>query len=475
MFDALLGRPGSSGFLGNAAEAIKPRLETLEDRSVPALIGGIVYNDLNHNGLFDANEQGIANSTLQLYDGAGRFIATTVSNAQGRYQFTQRMFGTNQPGQQMHEVNFDQTRTNTTRTGSLPLFDATLGRLTSVEIIAEGNLTSAVQLENLESTATEMKAELKGSIRYQVGGLVLQAAPERILTGTLQAFDGQADLQGASARDFGPTRMDGTFNRLTITNPAELASFTGQGALNVAQNASITGCACGTGNLLAMIRSTSAGKVKIVYHYQPSNELGPGNYTIVQTPQPSGFIDGLETKDNITSIVGSSRTDHIRVGVVNRNDQLITNHFGELRAGALSGWVYHDVDRSGTFAGTDAALANVTILLQGTDVFGNVVSRSTTTNVAGAYVFGGLAPGSYTVREVQPSGYLQGVNTPGTTGGQVSGDAITLTLPQGASSRNNNFGEWLAPNTPPPNPIVTPVPRPSKFFLFSGYDGAFGW
>ena len=42
-----------------------PRLEVLEDRSVPAVIGGIVYNDANTNGLYDAGETPLAGVTLK--------------------------------------------------------------------------------------------------------------------------------------------------------------------------------------------------------------------------------------------------------------------------------------------------------------------------------------------------------------------------------------------------------------------------
>ena len=38
------------------------QLEKLEDRAVPAVIGGIVYQDTNQDGLWQTSEQGIANT-----------------------------------------------------------------------------------------------------------------------------------------------------------------------------------------------------------------------------------------------------------------------------------------------------------------------------------------------------------------------------------------------------------------------------
>jgi hypothetical protein len=218
----------------------------------------------------------------------------------------------------------------------------------------------------------------------------------------------------------------------------------------------------------------------VVYHYTPGNGIGPGNYTIVQPHEPRGYVDGMETSDNVTPIPGSNHTDFIRVGVVNNSDQLLNNNFGELRASSVAGWVYYDANRSRRFDAGDTGLAGVSIVLTGTDIWGNSVSRTTTTNAAGAYGFGGLTAGDYVIHEVQPSGYLQGTNTPGDQGGQVSGDNITMTLPEGTAAHNYNFGELLNSVTPPPHdtgppPPVNPIPGPGKFFLIHGLTDGFIW
>jgi len=482
MFDALPGRTRQGGFLARARGEGRPILERLEDRDVPAVIGGVVYHDANHNGLFDTGEAGIPNSTLLLYDSAGHVIATAVSNPAGRYQFTARNGVSTAPQTASYLVNFPKTRTNAGRSGSLPTFDSNLGTLTSIELIAQGSLDSNVVLENLEGAATNMQARLNGSIRYQVGGATLTATPHQGLQGTLAAFDGSADLQGPSSHDFGLTHLQGTFSEVVLTNPSDLAAFTtnGPGALSVAQSAQVTSSAAGTGNLLAMIRSTVQGKVRVVYHYTPVNGIGPGNYTIVQPHEPRGYVDGMETSDNVTPIPGSNHTDFIRVGVVNNPDRLLTNNFGELRASSVAGWVYYDANRSRRLDAGDTGLAGVSIVLTGTDIWGNSVSRTTTTNAAGAYGFGGLTAGNYVIHEVQPPGYLQGTTSAGDRGGQVSGDNITMTLPEGTAAHNYNFGELLNAVTPPPHdtgppPPVNPLPGPGKFFLIHGLTDGFIW
>src|SRR5262249_39013886 len=158
----------------------------------------------------------------------------------------------------------------------------------------------------------------------------------------------------------------------------------------VAQSAQVTSSAAGTGNLLAMIRSTGQGNVRGGYHYTPGNGIGPGNYTLVQPREPPRHLAGPEAPDNVTPIPRRKRPDLIPVGVVNNSDQLLSNNFGELRGGSVAGWVYLDANRSRRLDAGDSGLAGVSIVLTGTDIWGNSVSRTTATNAAGAYVFGGL-------------------------------------------------------------------------------------
>src|SRR5262245_60851336 len=89
----------------------RPGLESLEDRAVPAIIGGIVYNDLNANGLFDDGENGLAANLLQLRDSGSNVLATAVSGADGRYQFTERT-GPIVPAEQAHDAVFASAPTD---------------------------------------------------------------------------------------------------------------------------------------------------------------------------------------------------------------------------------------------------------------------------------------------------------------------------------------------------------------------------
>jgi len=50
-------------------------------------IGDFVWNDANDNGVQDADEVGIADVTVNLYNGAGNLLTSTVTDADGHYRF----------------------------------------------------------------------------------------------------------------------------------------------------------------------------------------------------------------------------------------------------------------------------------------------------------------------------------------------------------------------------------------------------
>lgn len=118
--------------------------------------------------------------------------------------------------------------------------------------------------------------------------------------------------------------------------------------------------------------------------------------------------------------------------------------------GSLSGFVYVDSNNNGIRDSSEEGFEGVTVALNGTDSNGTNVSRQATTTSNGSYTFTGLAPGTYTITETQPTGERNGVpivdgqDTIGSQGGSVSAnDEFTITLTEGTNGTNNNFGELL--------------------------------
>ncbi|MBN2472964.1 MAG: carboxypeptidase regulatory-like domain-containing protein, partial [Pirellulales bacterium] len=121
-----------------------------------------------------------------------------------------------------------------------------------------------------------------------------------------------------------------------------------------------------------------------------------------------------------------------------------SHYFGDLQdRSSVSGYVYVDINNDGLFNRTvESPIPNATVVLRGTDNWGNPVLRQTVTNADGHYRFDDLRPGTYTAIEVQPEMYLDGRDTLGNLGGSVSDDRLSdIRLPVEAAGVEYNFGE----------------------------------
>ncbi|MEM9587909.1 MAG: SdrD B-like domain-containing protein, partial [Planctomycetota bacterium] len=119
--------------------------------------------------------------------------------------------------------------------------------------------------------------------------------------------------------------------------------------------------------------------------------------------------------------------------------------FCEGSPASVEGVVYHDRSNDGIRDDNEEPIANVTLTL--IDEAGQTVG-TTTTDPQGRYRFDNLSPGTYSVRQTQPSGYLDGIDSVGTIGsrtvGQIGPDGDSLTqiqLKQGEQGLEYDFGE----------------------------------
>ncbi len=107
----------------------------------------------------------------------------------------------------------------------------------------------------------------------------------------------------------------------------------------------------------------------------------------------------------------------------------------------MSGFVYLDVNDNGIKDPQERGIGGVRIDL--VDISTNTVIETKRTDPAGFYEFIVVRPGTYRVVEYSPGLIMDGRDTIGSHGGSVGNDefTITLELPGGINSRNNNFGE----------------------------------
>jgi len=112
----------------------------------------------------------------------------------------------------------------------------------------------------------------------------------------------------------------------------------------------------------------------------------------------------------------------------------------------ISGTVFQDNNNDGIQNVGEVGIASVQIVLTGTDIDGNAVQRTVFTDTIGAYVFNDLVEGTYEVRQIQPAGFDDGIDS----GAGVVGNDVLSNIQLGAGQvvTGNTFGE-VVPVIPP--------------------------
>ncbi|MCS6975506.1 MAG: carboxypeptidase regulatory-like domain-containing protein [Gemmatales bacterium] len=404
---------------------------------MPATISGYVFVDANNNGLFDPGESPIAGSVVELRTPSGALVGQTVTDALGFYLFDRDGRVNTGPQQITHLLSFPEATANQTRLGQVPQFDPALGILQSVEIRVGGRFVSNIRVENLDPAASAITSTVGGFVVLVGPGVSSEVnAPEASEVFYAAAFDGTLDFAGPSGKDFGARTVTGSGNFM-LTNSSDLNAYRGTGTVSFSLTTAATSRVSG-GNLAAIINSVAGANVEVVYHYRADASLRPGDYVIHQFT-PSGYLDGRDSRDGVV-LPNSVGSDTIAVTLRDRN--LVNNNFGELLPASLSGSVYVDDNNNGVRESSEAGIGGVTITLTGTDDVGRSVTLTVATGSDGSYRFENLRPGTYTITQTQPSGYLDGKDSLGSLGGTNSNDRFqNITVRMGQNGINYNFGE----------------------------------
>lgn len=243
------------------------------------------------------------------------------------------------------------------------------------------------------------------------------------------------------------------------------------------------------------------------------DDLDPCREYAVRETQPKEYIDGKDTPGNFDG--NNEENDFLKDIKLPPGSEGDEYNFGERIPGRISGYVFQDgetvllehgaevppMQEIGTGKFTDGSKRLKGIVMILADAEGNPILDANgdmitvTTDENGYYEFDFLEAGVYSVLQVQPEDYLDGIDTPGTGGGyavnpfdaetlskleelgiivsELNNDAIIgIVLGEGAHAEYNNFSElsvkWTPeeeppgpPGPPPPyNPPEIPTPNP---------------
>jgi hypothetical protein len=381
---------------------------------LPVTLAGNVYEDANGTGTLQAGDPPIPNTTLTLTDSTGAVVATTTTATDGTYAFT------------------------TTSTGA-PLVPGTY-KITETQPAGYLQGSNTVGTVNGAVDGTLVPVDMIANIALKSNQNSINNNFGELLPVTL-AGNVYEDKNGTGSLQAGDPPIPNTTLTLTDASGAVVATTT------TAANGTYA------------FTTTSTGA-----------PLVPGTYKITET-QPAGYLQGSNTVGTVNGAVDGTLVpvDMIANIALKSNQNSINNNFGEVLPVTVSGYVYDDVFNSGHLQIGDTPIPGTFVLLS--DASGAVVA-STQTNAQGIFSFtttasgAPLAPSTYKITEIQPTGYNQGSNSVGTTAGSPNGVLIPvdmiggIKLTSGQSSVQNGFGEVLAaPATAACPLLITNVQR----------------
>ncbi|MDX1929340.1 MAG: SdrD B-like domain-containing protein [Pirellulaceae bacterium] len=401
----------------------------------PGEISGHVYVDLDQDLVMDAGEVPIAGVTITLLDQNGAVVGTTQTDASGQYKFTGIHPGNYTVREQQPGGYFQGGQKAGSGGGNDTIQDV-------ISAIAIGAGASLVDYDFYE----QLPGSISGNVFADLDFDCIQDANEKALESVL------VELLDA------------------------------------------------TGNVIATTRTNASGDFEFT-------NLRPGTYSVRET-QPLGYFQGGQLAP---ATGGDDSVDDVISAIVLKSGMMVTEaNFCEVPPATISGYVYQDGPviktkdglapanirdvRDGSKTVDDTPIAGVRIQLRFMN--GSLVTSDralpgvykgpyveVVTDANGYFEFNGLREAAYHLFESQPVGYIDSIDTPGTTGGVGvnKGDAIpqsilelfsvddpntlanfdallAINVVAGGRSELNNFSELVVAKDPPQTPPLPPKP-----------------
>jgi len=452
---------------------------------LPASLGDFIWEDLNADGIQDAGEPGISNVVVRLYDVNSNLVATTNTDANGYYEFTDLIPGdyyvvvTPPAGWQISPQ--DQGSDNTVDSDINPV----TGQTTTITLVSgqndptwDGGLYQPASLGDYVWLDDNGNGIQDGT-EVGIGGVLVtlyDAASNVVDTTTTDptgfyeftdlvpgtyfvGFTPPAGYAITLQDQGGDDTVDSDADRTTgLTAPVTLQSGEHNPTLDAGmylpaslgdlvwedlngdgiQDAGEPGIPGVKVTLFGTNGSVVATTVTDVNGNYIFEDLVPGDYTVhfqrpsgyKPSPQDRGNDDAVDSDADPTS--GQTTTITLTSG-----QEDLTWDAGFYRPASVGDYVWLDENWDGVQDAGEAGIPNVRVELLDSN---NVVIATTVTDLNGLYLFTDLPPGDYTVRVDLSSLPPQLAANP-TYDFDGNRDSITpVTLQSGDDERRIDFG-----------------------------------
>lgn len=374
--------------------------------TISSLVGDLVFNDFNGNGVPDAGEPGIPNVPITLTgtDINGNPVSqNTTTDANGNYQFVVppgsytvevgAVAGFEPTTETLRELAVDPGQTIDTIDFGFRQPPGAIGDRVFNDLDGDGiqdpnepGLSGVtITLTDANGQTRTITTDANGNYQFTdvpPGSYTVTVTPPAGFNGTTPSSQSVTLTAGQTLEnvDFGLQQAPGSIGDSVFNDlDGDGTQDPGEAGLG-----GVTVTIAGTdvnGNPVTFTTQTSADGI---YRF---NNIPPGNYTVTVTPPP-GFSNTNAGTQTITLAEGQS---------------IDTVDFG-LRSptGAIGDRVFSDVDGDGIQDDNEPGLGNVTVTLR--DANNNIVT-TTATDTSGNYQFTNLSAGNYTVTVTPLAGF----------------------------------------------------------------------
>ena len=439
----------------------------------PSSISGFVTIDNDGDCIRDADDEPLAGVLIELQDASGNRIAQTTTDANGQYSFENlapgqyRVFefqpdGLLQGGQVVGSgggsvLGQDLMSFGIAGGQALVNYDfceiepATISGF--VHIDNDGDCVRDADDEPLAGVLVELQDANGNRISRTTTDANGQYRFENLAPGEYRIFEVQPDglLQGGQVlgnaggsvlgQDLLAVQVSGG-QTLVNYNFCEIEPATISGFVTIDNDGDcvrdeddeglagvVVELQDAAGNRIARTTTDSQGQYSFA-------GLAPGQYRVFEL-QPEGLFHGGQT---LGSHGGSVLGPDLLLLDVGGGQQLTNYNFCELEPASIGGSVWEEVDLNREFNPGDIPIPGVLVEL--IDTSGDVIDTART-GTDGSYLFDGLVPGVYSVRETQPNHLFHGGQVVGTAGGEVGADdlLVSIDLKGGVHGRDYDFPE----------------------------------